>query len=101
MNSENNTFKVGDILLGTWGYEACIATFAQVTAVKPKSIVVREIGQTRKNQDCMNWVSTPNRDEFVGPPMVKKVTKYNSIKWTNYCGLHKWSGSPVECYNVH
>jgi hypothetical protein len=98
--------KVGDILVGTYGYEARIATFVEVVSVSGSRIKVRELKQNRNYTGCggMDWTATPVKNSGAG--IVTKVfTSHEDcyrIKWTSYQSLYgPWDGQPVSCYNYH
>ena len=101
------TPKVGDVLVGSYGYEASIATFAIVLAVTGKSIRVRELDQRceYKGGGGMYWTAFPLLGKGIGEVMTKRFTcseRGYSIKWSSYQKLHgPWTGTSVECYNVH
>lgn len=96
--------KVGDILCGTYGYEACIAVFAKVVGVTGSSVRVVELDDSRVySNGGMDWVSTPivNSD---GPVVIKRVKPVGDsyrIKWNSCVNLYKWDGESVSCYNHH
>jgi hypothetical protein len=102
--------KVGDILMGSFGYEARIAVWCCVVKVNPKTIVLVELAdiQTPKaNAGGMYWTSMP------GEPNGKEETKLVKIftdhtgkvtyrvKWNSCCRLYPWTGKSIECYDVH
>ena len=96
--------KVGDILCGTWGYEARLATFAKVVAVGAKTIKVVELARENFDYEAggMDWKSKPGSE--IGSVVTKtphlSETTY-SIKWDSTCNLYKWEGKSVNCYNYH
>lgn len=99
--------KVGDILVGSYGYEASISTFAKVVAVGAATVKVRELNQRRDyhpNSGGMHWTSTPLDNNFTGPVVTKRVRaleKGYCVKWSSYQNLYLGTLSPREDYNVH
>lgn len=66
--------KVGDIFYRSWGYDQTNVNFYQVTAVKGKSAVVREIGKIYvKVRDGSSDSVVAAHGKFVGPPMKKRI----------------------------
>ena len=100
--------KVGDVLMGTYGYEACIPTFVKVVGVSGKSINVQHI-ETRSvykpNGAGMEWTVFPNKDVVAGPivrKMFKAAGNGYKVKWSSYQNLYgPWTGTSVEAYNYH
>jgi hypothetical protein len=98
---------VGDILCGTYGYEACIANFYKVTKVTKSSVRIAYLSANNKyNQGGMNWTSEPILDvinEDTEPLLRRFNSHHNSyyVKLNSYTTLSKWSGYPVQCYNHH
>lgn len=103
------TPKVGDVLCGSYGYEASIATFAKVVAVTGKSVKVVELDQRceyHPNSGGMYWTAFPLVNSTRTGKVVTKLVKASDtgyrIKWSSYQSLFgPWTGTSVECYNVH
>ena len=68
-----NPFMVGDLLHCSWGYEQTNNDFFQVVAVKGKTLTMRAIGASYEETSYMSGRSTPIRDAFKGPEIVKRV----------------------------
>jgi hypothetical protein len=74
----NHSFKIGQILYDSWGYEQTNIDFYQVTAVLPKSIEVKRIASKyAKNQpsgySSMSAFVVPVPDAFVKPAERKPI----------------------------
>jgi hypothetical protein len=76
--------------------------WVKVLKVTEKSVVVVELADDRSNYHTggMYWTSKPS-NIAEGRQITKKVIDGKRIKWSSYCSLWKWSGEPIECYNVH
>lgn len=99
----NHEVSVGDIFCGTYGFEACIAKFMKVVAVKNTMVHLIELGQVHTG----NWfagTATPT-DATVGDVIVKKMQKRPDenvfIRFDTYLRMYKWNGKPVDTYNHH
>lgn len=96
--------KVGDIFVGTWGYEACLATFVKVTKVMKTSVKVVELDQIQTG-DWTAGTAMPAVNSPIGKEILKKVntTRFGEVrlKWNSYTGLYKWNGEAVQTYNHH
>jgi hypothetical protein len=95
--------KVGDILVGTWGYDACIADFLKVVEVGKKTVKVVMLDGVATHTGPMEWTSMPSPDMERGEVATKKVEPQGNsyrIKGSN-CSFYLWSGKPVHCYNYH
>jgi hypothetical protein len=101
-----NPFKVGEILVGTWGYEACLATFVKVVGITGKSVKLVELDQHQTG----TWVAgtaMPIVSKPIGQQVKTKkvnVSSYNNepyIKWSSYQSLFRWNGEAINTYNHH
>lgn len=95
------TPKVGDILAGTWGYEATLWTFAKVVGVSGKSVRVQELEAESFNMKTggMEW-QVRLTDKTVGPVKTRLVKAgYNGsyhVRWDNVVTLYPYHGNGVE-----
>ena len=98
-----NHFKVGDVVVNSWGYEQTNIEFYQVIEVLPKSIRVKEIMQkTDESRDggcSMSCYVLPSKDSFIEKeqPFVLKLkldTKGNCniCDPKSYYSFRKWGG---------
>ena len=96
---------VGDVLCGSYGYEASIANFFKVLKVTNASVVIAQLDANNVYaQGGMDWTSTPILDSVVGDELIKRFKPCGDsyfVKLSSYCTLYKWSGKSVECYNHH
>lgn len=96
--------KVGDILVSTYGYEACIASFAKVVAVTKASVKIQMIGRNENHTGPMTWVATPNPNVVGEEVSTRRFRAYGdsySVKSTSFSNFYPWSGKPINCYNYH
>lgn len=95
----------GDILCGSYGYEASIARFYKVLKVTKASVVIAQLSTNNVYQrGGMEWTSTPILDDVAGDELTKRFKPCGDsylVKLSSYCTLYKWSGKSVECYNYH
>ena len=95
--------KVGDILVSTYGYEACIARFAKVIAVTKASVKIENLGTIENPTSPMTWESRPNIDSTGGNVQTKRfkvIGETYAVKDSSYATFFIWNGKPVNCYNV-
>jgi hypothetical protein len=100
------TLKVGDILLGTWGYEQTNATWLQVTAILgDKRIKVRQIKKTYQATGDMNGYEMPIKDSFTDKPEMTKTVSLGYLDREQIKHEHSeptlWDGQrqSVSSYN--
>jgi hypothetical protein len=98
--------KVGDILVSTSGYEACIAHFAKVVAVTKSSVKIARIGSndTYKGGNGMEWDSVPDmsrESDALETKRFKPCGETYKVKDTSYSTFYVWGGQPISCYNYH
>jgi hypothetical protein len=95
----NDFFKVGDILVNSWGYEQTNIDFFQVTEVKEKTILVREIYQNTEENSIYSHGMACNVLPDIGN-FIENGSKYLlRVKPDGYVSqpksfyyIHKWSG---------
>jgi len=97
-----NTFKVGDILYNSWGYEQTNVDFYQVLESKGKTVKIREIKgrmTERGTGNSMAGYTTAIKDQFVKdtPVITKRVTREDSIHFNSYSSLIRWDGEELYC----
>ena len=66
-----NTFKVGDILYTSWGYDQTNIEFWQVVEVSGRATTVREIAQDKTQEGFMSGNTIPVKNNFIGKPLRK------------------------------
>ncbi len=94
-----NTFKVGDILHYSWGYDQTNAEFFQVVSITQKSATIRRISSAHAgatSHDSENVVAI--KDAFLdgerGEPMRKR--SYGGGLGMEFGSATLWSGKPVH-----
>jgi len=69
-----NPFKVGSLFYDSWGYDQTNIDFFQVVEVKPKSVVLRKIGQIfHKSAGFMCEYVLADVDNFIGEPFARPL----------------------------
>ena len=93
-------FKLGDIIVNTWGYEQTNVEFYQVTEVKNKTIEVKEIAQKEVQTEGYSSMACdvlPVENSFLTDganyQLRVKPEGYLSNPKSFYY-FHKWSGRP-------
>ena len=89
------SLKVGDIMHGSWGYDMIINEFYQITEIKNRTVILREIGVKREAvSGCYYEHVTPAQDCFVGEPIKRILQVYfidgkphEYIKLNEVCNL--------------
>lgn len=88
-----HTYKVGDILDSSWGYDQTNIDFYEVVEATERTITVRQIAQ-----ECLAGAGGPSEEvapvpgKYIGEP-VKKVVNNGGVKmasWGRYASL--WNG---------
>ena len=93
-------YEKGDILYSSWGYDQTNIDFYQVTDVKGKMIVVREVEKEMVKDHGSQYMVMPIKNDFKGSPMRKKVQKgydngsKGTIKIASYAYAYEWDGTP-------
>jgi hypothetical protein len=70
-----HSYKVGDIIYNSWGYDQTNIDFYQIVEVKAKSIMINRIGKcyVEGTEGFMSSNVKPIQDDFIGEPILKKV----------------------------
>ena len=87
-----HTLKVGDVLNTCWGYDQTNREFYEVTAVRGKQVVIREIGQHREYTEGyhMGGKCAPKVGEYIGPELKRLVTVGNCVKINGHITAHQY-----------
>lgn len=92
--------KVGDVLHGSWGYDQTNPEFYEVTELRGKRVVIRELccETVEGSEGFMSCRTRPVPGSYCGPEKVKvpqcltwdgsKTSTY--VRLTDYCSLTKW-----------
>jgi hypothetical protein len=96
--------KVGDIFYCSWGYDQTNIDFYQVTQVKGKNVVIREIGKVSPGGDVTSERVVADPNEFVGPPMLKRLQQAGGgdrvyIKVHSFANAYPWDGHALHQTN--
>ena len=89
-------YEVGAILYSSWGYEQTNIDFYEVTKILgPQMVEIREIGKDFVgDQGGPQDKVMPDKGNFIGPPMRKRVSVGGSIRLTSYASAYRWDGKP-------
>ena len=99
-----NKIKVGDILVSTWGYDACIADFYKVVGRTTASLKLVRL----QNKNAGDWVAGTSEPDL-GRPSYGKISTarlksyYTGSECVKVNGhiASLWNGKPVSTYNHH
>ena len=96
LDAPKPSVKVGDIFVCSWGYDQTNVDYYKVLAVKNKSVVIAEVGQSRNYTGNMQGECVPNVNEIVGQPMTKRIQAdcgdSVSLKITSFSWAFPWNG---------
>ena len=85
---------VGDILRSSWGYDQTNVNYYQVLEMVGKTtVVLREIGQKKKETGYMSGTTSPRKDIFAGKPF-RKQARQGSVKINSH--RHAFKVDPKE-----
>lgn len=96
-----HAYKVGDVLVSSWGYDQTNIDFFQVVALKgAHQVVIRKIaGESVPGPGVapMSGYVTARPGEFIGEEMVKRVQFDGSggyVSMSSYASAYPWDGRP-------
>jgi len=103
----NNTPKVGDILISSWGYDQTNVDFYKVLKISPsgKSVSIQRIkGTIAEKGGYMSGEATvaiPHEVAEFDNKVMTKLAKPNrdgyGVKIKNYAWAYLWDGKPHYC----
>lgn len=100
--------SVGDMFVGSYGYEANIHRFFEVMKVTPKTVTLCELAEERSDNGWCEWKSRPIRGQYVGKPESHKLHVSNrgdvSVRINSYMSaalLRDYDGHWFSNYNYH
>ena len=106
----NHTFKVGDALYQSWGYDQTNIDFFEVVEVLPKSVKIRPISQimVENSGGFMSEYVKPHLGNFTGEAMIKPVkawlregTAPNYYVSNGRHSLSLYDSGDKGCYQSH
>jgi hypothetical protein len=101
MNSDINPFKVGDILVGSSGYDAHISRFFSVIKTTASCVYLVELCQEQNwQQGGMDWTTKPTK-ETTGSSFRRNVKGGSYVRINSFTSAFKWSGEVCRNYNYH
>lgn len=102
------SLKPGDIMHGSWGYDMTINEFYQITEIRNRTVILREVGMERKAAGYYYEDVRPCTNCFVGEPIkrILQVQFYNGkpyeyIKLSEVCNLTKCEDTNRYYYENH
>ena len=107
----SNHWAVGDVVYTSWGYDQTNVEYYQITELKAKSVVVRQISVNSSDHGQPGGGKVaPRRYEFVGPAILCPLNEaghfsagpcWNSKKPSFRHGCRKWDGKAVYTSSDH
>ena len=90
-------FKVGDILVSSWGYDQTNIDFYEVVQVKGKgTVVIRQVQEKIVRQGDQEEDVVPEPGKFEGEPLLRRVKPGDrpGVKLESYAWAYLWDGKP-------
>lgn len=93
--NQPHTLKLGDILYTCWGYDQTNTEFYEVVAVKPKSVVVREVKCQVVSNGTTSEGIVASPGDYCGEPSTHRVNaEQKSIRISSCQTAWLWDGRP-------
>tara|TARA_R100000544_G_C2187721_1_gene40065 strand:+ start:35 stop:613 length:579 start_codon:yes stop_codon:yes gene_type:complete len=88
-----NKYKVGDILVSSWGYDQTNIDYYQVIEKTAKMATIQKIASESVETHCGGAYESvmPKKDNFIGKPVKKRIGTYG-ITLTSYATARLWDG---------
>ena len=88
-------FKVGDILVSSWGYDQTNIDYYEVTKIIGEQMVeIREIGKKFTGSSGQQDIVMPDPGKYAGPATRKRVGQGGYVRLTSFSSASKWDGKP-------
>lgn len=104
-------WTVGDVVYTSWGYDQTNVEFFQIVELKPKSVIVRQVGSNCSDHGQPGGGKTqPQRCEFVGPAFSCPLNEHghfsagpcwNKDKPSFRHSVSKWTGRALYTSSDH
>jgi hypothetical protein len=98
-------WTVGDVVYTSWGYDQTNVEYYQITEIKPKSVIVRQIAANSSDHGQPGGGKiAPRRFEFAGPEIFCPIDErgrfsagpcWNADKPSYRHSCYKWSGKSI------
>lgn len=93
--------KVGDILVGSWGYEQTNVDWFEVSAVVSAHMVeIRPIFCNTEDTGSMSGRCTPRAGDYKGEPM-RRMVRNGSVKINESVRVSLWDGRAMYWSSYH
>jgi hypothetical protein len=97
-----NPYKVGDILVSSWGYDQTNIDYFQVVRTSDKSVWIREIESFKHPEEGLQGTCMPDKDNFKTWSLMHKrneavrrnVQADGYVKVTDSHGARAWNFEP-------
>ena len=92
-----DTWDVGDILAGTYGYSMTLPRFFKIVKRTPSQFtLVRLRGKIVSGHRNGQWEEVATDEEYGGKPVICRLRKgRSSLKVDNYVYVKLWDGKPL------
>lgn len=93
-----HSFEVGQIFYKSWGYEQTNVNFYQITAIKGKTVILREVAQNRTETGWLTGTCSAIKNEFIGEEIKKviQIRMYNDKVIVDINNVSPWDGRPLH-----
>lgn len=95
--TNTHTFKVGDILVSSWGYDQTNIDFYEVLKVTKSTVSIRELQCDITVTGFMCGNSVPLLGEYSSGEVIVKRPKDGRVRLSSYAVARLWNGQPQRC----
>lgn len=97
--------KIGDILSGEWGYEACFYEFYEVIGKQGSYVLLKELNKERRFDDlkygaCSEGIVKAG-EGYASDTILKRKIGDGCVKINSYLSVSPWDGREHEEANWH
>lgn len=95
--TNTHSFKIGDILVSSWGYGQTNINYYEVVKITKSTISIRELESDVTENGFMCGDSVPRLGRYRWDKATIKRPKNGQVRLSAYAAARLWNGKPSYC----
>jgi hypothetical protein len=91
---ENKNIKKDSVLVCAWGWEQTNICYYLIVDRKNNFLTLQQIGANMLHTTDMTGKCTPDKNNLIGEPFKKQISKYGGVKISSFQFANLWDGRP-------
>lgn len=92
-----HSFKVGDIVYSSWGYDQTNVEFYEVVKVTQKTVSIQAIRSDIVPDGFMCGRATPRPGEYESDDIITRIPKSGRMRISSFSAAWAWDGQSKYC----